>query len=155
MCFSATGNTRGVARALAGAIGADYLEIEPEQPYTEHDLDYDDETTRATVEQRDGTARPGIASAMPEWGDYDVILFGHPIWWETVPRIMCTLFEQNAAALAGKRLADFCTSGGSGIGRATDELKGIVPDAEWGVGRRFEASASAEEVAAWAQGLGF
>ena len=155
MCFSATGNTRGVAQALAGAIGADYLEIEPTQPYTAEDLNYDDETTRATVEQRDGTARPEIASAMPEWGDYDVILFGHPIWWETVPRIICTLFEQNATSLAGKRVADFCTSGGSGIGKATDELKDIVPDAEWGVGRRFEARASTEEVAAWAQGLGF
>lgn len=155
MCFSGTGNTRAVAQGLAGEIGADCLEIEPARPYSTQDLDYNDETTRATVEQNEGTARPEIASAMPDWGNYDTILLGHPIWWGKAPRIMCTLLEQNADSLTGKQVADFCTSGSSGIGQAAAELKGIAPNAAWSEGRRFEIGTGGVEAAAWARSLGF
>ncbi|MBM6774237.1 flavodoxin family protein [Olsenella profusa] len=38
--FSATGNTAGVAQAIAERLGADTFELVPTDPYTDDDLDY-------------------------------------------------------------------------------------------------------------------
>lgn len=152
--FSVTGTTRRIAQTLAQAIGADCLEIEPEVPYGPADLDYTNARSRATIEQNDRSARPAIATPMPDWDAYDTVLIGHPIWWGIAPRILSTLLESNAEALAAKRIADFCTSGGSGIEQATGQLQGLVPGAEWAGGRRFRAGAPAEDLATWARGLG-
>jgi len=40
--FSATGTTARVAKKLAEAIGADLFEIEPKEPYTSADLNWND-----------------------------------------------------------------------------------------------------------------
>lgn len=149
-CFSATGNTRAVAQIAAAHLGADYLEIEPEIPYTQEDLDYGDETTRATAEQNDVDARPALAST-PEFSGYDVMLLGHPIWWGKAPRLICTLLE--SADLTGKAVAEFCTSGSSGIEGAAAELQEIAPEAQWIGARRFAASAPEDEMAEWTDSL--
>lgn len=59
--FSATGNTEQVAQALADKTGAALFEIEPEEPYTDADLDYNNDSCRANQEQNDPNARPAIA----------------------------------------------------------------------------------------------
>ena len=61
--FSATGTTRGVAEKVAALTGADLVEIIPAQPYTSEDLNYNDRTTRATVEQNTADARPELSGA--------------------------------------------------------------------------------------------
>mgnify|MGYP002772397397 FL=1 len=48
--FSATGNTEQVAQALADKTGAALFEIEPEEPYTDADLDYNNDSCRANQE---------------------------------------------------------------------------------------------------------
>lgn len=149
-CFSATGNTRAVAEMLAAHLNADYFEIEPSEPYTAEDLDYGDETTRATAEQNDPSARPAIVAA-PDFSAYDVVFLGHPIWWGKAPRLMCTLLE--GADLSGKKVAEFCTSGSSGVEGATAELEELAPDADWIGAKRFAAGASQSEVADWADSL--
>ena len=69
--FSATGTTRGVAERIASLTGADLVEIVPAQPYTAEDLNYNDRTTRATVEQNTPDARPGIANfVFPEFSGF-------------------------------------------------------------------------------------
>ena len=60
--FSATGTTRGVAEKIAALTGGELLEIVPAQPYTAEDLNYNDRSTRATVEQNTPDARPEIAN---------------------------------------------------------------------------------------------
>ncbi len=47
--FSATGVTAKAAKDLAEAIGADVFEIQPEKRYTEADLDWRDQTSRAAL----------------------------------------------------------------------------------------------------------
>ncbi len=150
-CFSATGNTRAVAEALAAHLDADYFEIEPADPYTADDLDYGDETTRATAEQNDTAARPTLAS-IPDLSPYDIVLLGHPIWWGKAPRLICTLLE--SADVSGKKLAEFCTSGSSGVEEASVELEGMAPAAKWIGAKRLPAGASEGEIAAWADSLG-
>ena len=150
-CFSATGNTRAVAKELAGHLGADYVEIEPAEPYTKEDLDYSDETTRATAEQHDPASRPALA-AFPDFSAYGAVLLGHPIWWGKAPRLICTLLE--GADLSGRKVAEFCTSGGSGIEGAAGELEELTPGAAWIGAKRFAAGAAEAEAAEWADSLG-
>ena len=46
--FSCTGNTRSAAEQMAGALNATLYEIVPEIPYTSADLNYRDNSSRAT-----------------------------------------------------------------------------------------------------------
>ena len=113
--FSATGTTKGVAERLAGAIGADLFEIVPETPYTEADLDWRNKQSRSSVEMADRASRPAVAGAVTNLADYATVFVGFPIWWYREPSIVDTFVESNAAALAGKTVVPFATSGGSGM----------------------------------------
>ena len=152
-CFSATGTTKGVAERLAAAIGADLYEITPETPYSMADLDWRDKTSRSTLEMADRASRPAIAGPAPDLADCDIVFVGFPIWWYREPSIIDTFVESNAAALAGKTLVPFATSGGSGMGDSSANLQALAPAAKVPEGRRFRASASADELAAWARGF--
>jgi len=60
------------------------------------------------------------------------------------------LVLKNAAALAGKTIVPFATSGGSGMGDSTANLQALAPKAKVTEGRRFRASADADTLKAWA-----
>ena len=92
--FSATGTTRGVAERIAALAGADLAEIVPAQPYTAEDLNYNDRSTRATVEQNTPDARPEIAKEISLDG-YTTVYLGYPIWWGQAPRILSTFVESH------------------------------------------------------------
>lgn len=150
--FSATGTTRGVAEALASALNADLYEIIPEEPYTAEDLNYNDRTTRATVEQNTPDVRPAIAGNVENMGQYDTVFLGYPIWWGDAPRIVSTFVE--SYTFDGKTAIPFCTSGGSGIAASERTLREQADGGEWLSGRRFSGGVSAEELIDWAAGLG-
>ena len=149
--FSATGTTKGVAERLAGAIGADLFEIKPEQPYTAADLDWRNKQSRSSVEMADRASRPAIAGSVPNLAEYATVYIGFPIWWYREPSVVDTFVESNAAALAGKTVVPFATSGGSGMGDSTANLQALAPDAKVVEGRRFRGSTSADDLAAWAK----
>ncbi len=125
--FSATGNTRTVAETLVEQQNADLYEIVPQQPYTDEDLNYNDRSSRSTVEQNDESARPAISGSIDNIDHYDVIYVGYPIWWGDMPRILYTFFD--TYDLAGKTIAPFCTSGGSGLSGTTQTIAELEPDA--------------------------
>lgn len=122
--FSARGTTRGVAKLLAKAADADLFEIKPEIPYTEEDLDWQDENARSSLEMRDRSSRPAIVENDVRIAEYDVIFLGFPIWWYMVPTIVNTFLESHD--FAGKTIVLFATSGGSGLGKMADALKESV-----------------------------
>jgi len=122
--FSVTGNTKALAETTAKALGADLYEIRPEQPYTSQDMNYNDETTRATVEQKDDKARPALADKNAKIADYEIIVLAYPIWWAQAPRIMDTFV--GSYDFSGKRMTAICTSGGSDIGSSADYLEKIT-----------------------------
>lgn len=113
--FSATGTTAGVARRMAEGIGADLYEIRPKVPYTERDLDWTNKKSRSTVEMNDEGSRPELAEAVPDVSGYDTILLGFPVWWYVEPRIVDTFLD--GAAIDGKRIVAFATSGGSDVAK--------------------------------------
>ena len=152
--FSATGNTRTLAENTAKALNADLYEIRPEVPYSKEDLNYNDESTRATVEQKNDSARPKLADKNAPIANYDTIVLAYPIWWGQAPRIMDTFVE--SYDFTGKKLTAICTSGGSDIGTSADYLQKLTKGkAEWKAGKLLSPQAKAEDIKSWFNGLGF
>ena len=86
--FSPTGTTAQIAERIAEAAEADLFEIVPEQPYTEAELDWHDNSSRSSLEMADEAARPAIATKVEDMGSYEVVYVGFPIWWYVEPRII-------------------------------------------------------------------
>lgn len=146
--FSCTGNTKTLAETTAKVLGADLYEIRPETPYTANDLNYNDKTTRATIEQKDDSARPALADHNAGIEGYDMIVLAYPIWWGQAPRIMDTFVE--SYDFAGKTIVPICTSGGSDIGSSADYLQKLMKGtANWKQGKRFNRQASESEIKEW------
>ena len=150
--FSATNTTKGVAENLAEGLGADIYEIVPENPYTDADLNYNDDNSRTTIEMNDPSVRPSISGSVENMDQYDVIFLGYPIWWGQAPRIINTFVE--TYDFNGKTIIPFCTSGGSGMGSSATNLHDATSGATWLDGMRFSGSVSVSELVEWADGLG-
>ncbi len=149
--FSATGNTEGVATAIAERLGADVFAIEAAEPYAEADLNYNDDASRTSVERADGTS-PELAQVTPDgWAGYDTVLLGYPIWWGEAAWPLRTFAEGND--FGEKTVVPFCTSGSSGIGDSADSLATLAGSGDWLAGERFSAGAG-DEAADWATSLG-
>ena len=146
--FSASGVTAKLAKRLAEAIGADAAEIVPEKPYTSADLDWTNKKSRSSVEMNDRACRPALASS-PSPDGYDVVFVGFPVWWYREPSIIDTYME--AHDFSGKTVVPFATSGGSGIGDAGANMQALAKGARVVLGKKWSASASAAELAAWAK----
>ena len=140
--FSASGVTARVAREMAQAVDADLYEIRPEQPYTSADLDWMDKRSRSTLEMNDPASRPAIAQAVENMAQYDTVLVGFPIWWYVEPRIVDTFLE--SYDFSGKTVIPFATSGGSGIGKAEENLRAHCPGAVWKKGQLLNGSGAAD-----------
>lgn len=136
--FSCTGNTKSVAEKIAQLKGADLYEIVPEIPYTDEDLNYNNENCRANREMNDPSARPAIGSNAVEISAYDTVYIGYPIWWGTMPRIINTFLD--TYDLSGKTVMPFCTSGGSGVSTSVSDLRAEEPAADIRDGLRASGS---------------
>ena len=77
--FSATHTTEGVAEKIADGLNADLYEIVPEQPYTDADLNYNDNNSRSTLEMADASVRPAISGSVENMDQYDVVFIGAPV----------------------------------------------------------------------------
>lgn len=147
-CFSATGSTWPLAEYTAEYLNADLFRIEPEIPYTDADLNYNDSNCRANQEMNDETSRPALAATVKNMEQYDTVVLAFPIWWGQAPRLIETFVE--AHDLSGKTVLTFCTSASSGYGRTGEILSALTDETvNWIEGKRFSASTTAEEMQAW------
>ena len=149
--FSATGTTKGVAERIASVTGGDLYEILAAEPYTEADLNYNDNSSRSTSEQNDKSVRPEIGSDDISLEGYTTIYLGFPIWWGEEPRIMDTFVEKYS--FDGITVIPFCTSGSSGIGRSGSNMEELAGSGTWLQGERFSGGVSEEELKSWIEGL--
>ncbi len=131
--FSATGTTKAAAQKLAKEFNADLYEITPEVPYTAADLDWQDKSSRSTLEMKDKSSRPAIKGNCEKIADYDTVWIGFPVWWYTAPTIINTFIE--AHDLSGIVINIFATSGGSGVEGSANDLKKTYPHYTWGESR--------------------
>ena len=149
--FSASGVTKRTAQALAQAAGADLYEIKPEVPYTKADLNWMDKKSRSTLEMQDKSSRPAIIKGDVDVSGYDTILVGFPIWWYIAPTIINTFLE--SYDFSGKKIVLFATSGGSGFGKAVENLKPSAPGAEIREGKLLNGRQTPESLKAFVESL--
>lgn len=145
--FSRTGNTEKIAQYLIELTGADSYVIEAAVPYTDEDIEYNNDSCRANQEQNDKSVRPEIANPIASIDNYDTIFLGYPIWWGQEPRIIDTFLE--SYNFSEKTVIPFCTSGSSGIETSERNISKLVPIGNQLAGRRFPAGASKDEVKEW------
>lgn len=149
--FSATGNTRGVAKKLADITDADLYEIEAAEPYTDDDRDWTNNDSRCSIEQGDDSVRPAISSDPIDLSGYSVVFIGYPIWFAEEPRIMDTFVE--SYDFDGITVIPFCTSGSSGIGSSGKNLEENAGSGTWLEGARFSSDVTETELQQWIDGL--
>ena len=149
--FSASGQTKKLAKTIAKAANATLFEIEPKQPYTTADLNWNDGNSRSSKEMNNPSSRPAIARRIPNIEAYDTVFVGFPIWWYVAPTIVNTFLEQYD--LTGKTVVPFATSGSSGMGNTNAELAPSCKGAILKAGKRFNGNAKEAELKAWAESL--
>lgn len=145
--FSATGKTKVVAHNITKVIGGDLFEIVPSIKYTENDLDWEDKTSRSSIEMDNINSRPEILNKVENIDNYNTILIGYPIWWYTAPRIINTFIEENN--LKNKKIYLFATSGGSGIEKSLSDLKDTYKDLNFISAKRFSGNEDANTYLNW------
>lgn len=139
--FSATGTTKNVAEKIASAAQADIIAIEPEQPYTSADLDWNDTQSRSSIEMNNPGSRPSINNPENSLDNYDVVFIGYPIWWDLAPRVVNTFIE--STNLTNKTVIPFATSGGSSIDNSVAQLKTLYPSLDWREGKLLNSTSGA------------
>lgn len=152
-CYSATGHTAAVAGYIADATGADLFLLQPVDPYTDEELDYNDSGSHVSQEHADPSLQTvELEAVTPEgWADYDTVFVGYPIWWGRAGWPVNGFVTGND--FSGKRVIPFCTSASSGLGSSAENLAQLAGSGDWQEGMRFSASASESDVAEWLAGL--
>lgn len=145
--FSASGKTKAIAKKMAEAGAADLYEIRPAVPYTKEDLDWTDKESRSTREMQTLSSRPELAGDQEFVTDASVVFLGFPIWWYTAPTVICTFLE--TYDFSGKTIVPFATSGGSGMKKAVDMIRELVPKATVEEGKLLNGSWSEKELQSW------
>lgn len=147
--YSASGNTERVAKNIAEAAGADLFEIEPEQPYTDDDLNWANSDSRVSREHDDETLRnvPLKTTEVSDWSSYDTVFIGYPIWWGIAAWPVDNFVKEND--FSGKTVIPFATSASSGMGESGTLLEEMAGTGNWQEGQRFSSGASKEMVSDW------
>ena len=121
--FSAEGTTAKGAKEYAEKIGADLFEIVPEVPYSTSDIRWVNPLARCNREQIGGKDVP-VSGKIEDFGKYDTVYIGFPIWYGQAPRVVHTFCK--GYDWTGKNIHIFATSGGSGIGKTAEKLQPSV-----------------------------
>lgn len=145
--FSRTGTTKPFAENIAKITNSDIYEIKADQPYTDDDIDYNNNNSRANREQNDNSARPEIAGDMIDLSGYDTVYLGYPIWWGTIPRIINTFID--TYDLSGKTIMPFCSSHSTGISNSVSAIRQYCPDSEVKDGLRGTGQTSETDIKQW------
>ena len=151
--FSCTGTTARAAQTLAKATGAELFEIKPAVPYTSADLDWNDARSRSSVEMKDPSSRPEIATTVEDMDAYDIVFVGFPVWWYTAPTIINTFLE--SYDFSGKTVVPFGTSGGTPASSGEKSMRASCSgDVIWKPAKTLNGRPSADALRNWVADLG-
>jgi flavodoxin len=134
--FSASGQTQTAAKKIAKLLNCDLYEIKPKVPYASKDLDWNDESSRSTIECKNRNSRPELGDKNANIANYDTILIGFPVWWYLAPNIILTFLE--SYDFTGKKIVVWGTSYKSGMGNTTEEIRKIAKGANVVEGKIFD-----------------
>ena len=151
--YSASGNTGRVAGIVANELGADTFEIVPVEAYSDADLNWRDRSSRVCREHDDASLQDIelVSTEVPDWNEYDVVLFGYPIWWLEASWVVNNFVKDND--FSGKTVVPFCTSTSSGLGSSGTNLAKMAGTGNWIEGQRFSENAAENSIREWVRGL--
>lgn len=151
--YSATGRTKEAADAIAAATGADMFEIQPQQPYTDDDLNYRDDNSRVMKEHNDPNRHTPLKQNTPDnWANYDTVFVGYPIWWGDAAWVMDD-FVKNSD-FSGKTVIPFATSYSSDLGNSAANHKEMAGNkGNWLDGQIFKRDMTKDQVTDWVKSL--
>lgn len=149
--YSASGHTKQAAETIAKETGGDLFAITPKVPYTEADLDYNNSSSRVSMEHKDSSIRPEYTGDAANWDDYRVVYLGYPIWWGEAPDIVYTFTEHHS--FEGKTVIPFATSYSSPLGDSGENLARAAKTGTWLPGECFTGGGKTDDVLAWINSL--
>ena len=114
-CYSWSGQTARVARAVAEALGADLEAIREVRPRRGLFA-----FPRSALEAARGRAAP-ILPAVHDAGSYDLVVVGGPVWAGRAASPLRAFAERERGRL--RRAAYFCTLGGANGARALADME--------------------------------
>ena len=91
--------------------------------------------------------RPLVLNKLKNSEEYDTVVMGFPIWYNTAPTIVNTFIEEND--LHGKKVYVFVTSGATGVDKSFKDLKKTYPNLYFISGKRFNGSFHKKDVLEW------
>lgn len=153
--YSATGNTKEAAEYIASATGGDLFEFVLAEPYSDEDLNWNDENSRVVYEHDNPGERnvPLVAATVDNFNEYDTVFIGYPIWWGIAAWPVNGFIEAND--FTAKTVIPFCTSASSDLGDSGNLLKEAAGTGNWLEGKRFSSGVSETEVKEWVKTLGY
>ena len=149
--FSATGNTKEVAKIIANYIDSPIHELVPVDPYSTEDLDYGDGDSRVSQERNAPDHLTELVNVdFEEFADSEYIFLGAPVWWGELSWVINDFVLSND--FTDKTILPFATAASSDFD--VDDLRHLSEEATWTEGRRFRQSGIEEEnVHGWIDSL--
>ena len=126
--FSWSGNTENAAGIIQERTGADIIELNPVEPYSDN---YNEVLDQAQ-EDMNSDARPELANHVENMDQYDTILLGYPNWWASIPMPIASFLEEHD--FSGKTIIPFCSHGGGGFGQSITDISKLAPNSRIGEG---------------------
>ena len=121
---SRTSNTERMARQIRTALDCDMIEVEPQMPY-ENDYNAMLERAQEELAAIEQGRYPAVGTSVDSFDGYDIVFVGYPIWYGSMATPMQAFLHEHA----GRRIALFATSGGSGISASIGEARSLCPEA--------------------------
>ena len=147
--YSATGNTEKVAQTISDHFDIPIYELEPVDPYSEEDLNYNDEQSRVSIEHEEhinGDLEVELTTTdFDEFSDADYIFLGAPVWWQELSWVVEDFVKEND--FSDKTIIPFATSASSDFN--LDNLTLLAANADWGEVRRFSSNVDEDEIIEW------
>ena len=151
--YSAQNHTKAVAEKIAQNLNADIFEIEPEEKYSNEDLNWTNSNSRVSKEHDDESLRDIKLKkdTVDNWNDYDTVLIGYPIWWGVAAWPVDTFVKANN--FDEKTVIPFCTSASSGLGQSGKLLERDANGGDWKNGQRFNERPSDSTIKNWTDSI--
>jgi len=144
--YSRAGATKKAAEGLQKITNGDLFEIRGEKNYGNY-------FTALGVSRKEFSANelPKVVDQVKNFGSYDRILIGFPIWYSKCPQLILSFISQYD--FSGNEVYPFCTSGMSGPETAVQQLKKACVGANVHSGLRLN-KIDEETVRKWLDGGG-
>ncbi len=117
------GNTEYMARIFSQKLQAPLFRIETKDDYPTEPRALLD----ATKVENNSQARPELKEKVENFGDYDVICVGYPLWWYDMPMAIYSFLE--SYDFSGKHIVLFTTHGGNRFCRTIPTVRKMFPQA--------------------------